>query len=480
MIKVGGGRYHSDVQQAQQELRTVRRSDDAFAYSERASRDKTLGLHADLNICKKIRECCDSSEHPESTPIVVAMDVTRSRGDDGKRVYAQVPAFLGALTLSQVVPDPMIMWAAIGDANCDRAPIQVGQFESDRRIDEYLKKIWLEEGGGGSGEESYELLAYYLAHKTSLDANRRGKKGFLFFTADEAPYPTLSRSFVRSYIGDDLKQDIPTQQVFKDLREKYDPFLIFPRASMQERVVAIDAEIRQRLEKAGGRFKDVDIRASLIWNDRNDLDLHCKTPAGDHIFYAAKRAYCGGELDVDRNVRGEDPKPVENTRWAKGDAKRGHYEFWVELYAYHEHIHADVPFKVEVEINGEIQTFEGIVPKGATHQKVVVHEFNYAPLQSDTIERDNHAAYQDDVILDKWSSYIPPTQILRVDNPDSVVEVMLGVLAIKTGKSDLDGFISNMKQRDVPAERQQDVIAALSNFANHGVFHEVADQLFAQ
>lgn len=475
---MGGGNYHNDVRQAQRELRTVRSSDDAFTYSERASRDNSLGLHEDLNIFKKIRECCDSAEHPESTPIVLAMDVTRSRGDDAKRIYSQVPAFLGALKLSQVVPDPMIMWSAIGDATGDRAPIQVGQFESDRRIDEYLKKIWLEEGGGGSGEESYELMAYFLAHKTSLDANRRGKKGFLFFTGDEAPYPTLSAEFVKKYLGDEIEQDIPTQQIFKDLREKYHPFLIFPRATMQERLGAIDAEIRQRLEKAGGRFKDVEIRASLIWNDRNDLDLHCLTPAGDHIYYANKRDYSGGELDVDRNVRGEDPKPVENTRWAKGDAKQGHYKFWVELYAYHESTRSSVPFKVEIEINGEIQTFEGVVPAGKVGQKIAVHEFDFAPLSIDSIDQEKHAAYQDDVILDKWSSYIPPANILRIEDPASVVEVMLGVMGIMTGFCDLDGFVENMRERDVSAERQQDVTAALTNFANQGVFHEVDAQLF--
>ena len=220
---------------------------------------------------------------------------------------------LGSLKLTEIVPDPEIMWAAIGDANNDRAPIQVGQWESDRRIDQLLSKIWMEEGGGGTGEESYELLAYYLAYKTELDILKRRKKGVLFFTGDEAPYPTVSRNFIQSYIGDTHGSDLSTEKVFRDLQRKFKTFLIFPRSSMQERKAAIDTEIRQRLERLGGQFKDVDIRASLIWHNRNDLDLHCLTPDGYHLFYGAKRAYCGGELDVDRNVQGEDPKPVENT-----------------------------------------------------------------------------------------------------------------------------------------------------------------------
>src|SRR4029450_6014732 len=170
---------------------------------------------------------------------------------------------------------------------------------------------WMEEGGGGTGEESYELAAYALARRTRLDANdKRGVKGYCFITADEAPYPVVSREFVKLHTGDDLPADLPSEQIFQELQRKYHVFVIFPRATMEERQASIDEEIRQRLVLAGGRFDQVSIRASLLWDNRNDLDLHCITPAREHIHYGRKESNCGGELDVDRNVRGEDPKPV--------------------------------------------------------------------------------------------------------------------------------------------------------------------------
>jgi len=143
----------------------------------------------------------------------------------------------------------------------------------------------------------------------------------------------------------------------------------------------IDAEIRRRLVDAGGRFADCDIRASLIWENRNDLDLLIYTPNGDYIFYGNKRDRCGGELDVDRNVQGETTTPVENTRWPRGRAPAGRYEVRVWNYRYHEPAHTPVPFALELDVGGEVFRFEGEVPAGSTQRERNVVEFIYTPGQ---------------------------------------------------------------------------------------------------
>lgn len=474
---MGGGSYYRDVSSAREHVSSTRSSESAFDYSNAASAGRVKGAHADV-LLKTVRECCDLPEHPLTTPIVLASDVTDSRGDDAKVIFAKLPAFMAALKLSEVVPDPSIMWAAFGDAYSDRAPVQLCQFEADRRLDEWLSKLWLEGGGGGSGEESSELIAWFLAHRTKLDATKRGVKGFAFFTTDEAPYPMVSSSQVKELFGVDIKKDVPTEKAFRDLSKLYDPFVIFPRSSMTQRKKSIDKEVQARLERLGGRFKNVDLRATLVWNTRDDLDLHCMTPVGDHIFFPLdqRKDRFGGELDVDRNVRGDDPKPVENIRWATGTAPVGQYEFWVNLYRYWES-RGPVDFTLHIDNGGELSEYSGSisgVSNSSKPQKVVFR----GKKTTSAKEEDPYAQYEERVILEKWSRYVPASQIIRIKDPESIVEVMLGTMALKRQKMDLPAFIQNMEGRRVAKSIRIDVAEALEEFSKTGVFHQVDASVF--
>ena len=142
----------------------------------------------------------------------------------------------------------------------------------------------------------------------------------------------------------------------------------------------IDAEIRRRVTSAGGQVENVDIRASLLWNNRNDLDIHVVTPYGEHIFFAQRQSSCGGWLDVDMNVRGETTTPVENIRWARGRARDGRYRVFVQNYAFHERSHAETTFRVELEVGGHVFHFDGFTTAHASGpaSDVLVAEFTFA------------------------------------------------------------------------------------------------------
>ncbi|MFL5322198.1 MAG: VWA domain-containing protein, partial [Myxococcaceae bacterium] len=174
----------------------------------------------------RVRESRDSVDHPNSTSVVFALDVTGSMGAIPKLLAKeQLPKFM-KLLIECKVPDPQLMFMAVGDAISDRAPLQVGQFESTAELmDQWLTWSFLEGGGGGTGEESYELGLYFLAQHTELDSVvKRNKRGYLFMTGDENPYPLVSRAQVHGLIGDTLDADVPLATIVQEIQVAYEPF----------------------------------------------------------------------------------------------------------------------------------------------------------------------------------------------------------------------------------------------------------------
>ncbi|KKM94051.1 hypothetical protein LCGC14_1202110, partial [marine sediment metagenome] len=109
-----------------------------------------------------VRESRDSDEHPDSLAIVLALDVTGSMGSVPHYLVKDgLPHIVDGIIKSGI-PDPQILFLGIGDHECDRSPLQVGQFESsDELLDKWLTDVWLEGGGGGNDGESY-MLAWYF------------------------------------------------------------------------------------------------------------------------------------------------------------------------------------------------------------------------------------------------------------------------------------------------------------------------------
>jgi hypothetical protein len=111
----------------------------------------------------------------------------------------------------QPVPDPHICCMGLGDAYCDRAPLQVTQFEASvAPLVDQVKKIYIEAGGGGNGGESYALAWWFACYKTTCDAiTKRKRKGYLFTIGDESPHPFLTHQQIRRFCGVGCEQDVP-------------------------------------------------------------------------------------------------------------------------------------------------------------------------------------------------------------------------------------------------------------------------------
>ena len=177
----------------------------------------------------RFRESCDSEDNPNSTPVIVGLDVTGSMGfilDNMAReglkelateIYDRKP-----------ISDPHLMFMGIGDVKYDRAPLQVTQFEADIRVAEQLTNIYLEKGGGGNCSESYTLPWYFAAMHTRIDSyDKRGKKGFLFTIGDECIPEEITAQEIERVLGYRPQFDkISSKELFRLVSEKYEVFHI--------------------------------------------------------------------------------------------------------------------------------------------------------------------------------------------------------------------------------------------------------------
>lgn len=178
-----------------------------------------------LNPKNVMRECRDSEEHPNTVPIILALDVTGSMSDSLIEVASALNEIISKLY--ETITDVEICVMGIGDLAYDCGPIQIGQFESDIRIAEQLDKIWFEQGGGSNPYESYTAAWYMGSRHTDLDCWKRGKKGIIITLGDEEINPYLPHEALNTVTGDDLQESVETYELYKEASQKYDLYHIF-------------------------------------------------------------------------------------------------------------------------------------------------------------------------------------------------------------------------------------------------------------
>jgi hypothetical protein len=128
-------------------------------------------------------------------------------------------------------------------------------------------------------------------------------------------------------------------------------------------------DLDKRLEREGGKSGSVQV--SLAWDDYNDLDLHLFCPSGERIYFNNRNSECGGELDVDMNVKPVSKSPVENVVWTSSPPK-GDYKVGVHFYKHHRKrkTKKSCKFRIRVSLYGKIQEYSGIIKYGKAMQMV--------------------------------------------------------------------------------------------------------------
>lgn len=170
-----------------------------------------------------LRESRDNADHPNSLAIIIALDVTGSMGSVPHHLVKDgLPLIMGDI-IQRATPDPQVLFVAIGDHECDSAPLQVGQFESsDELLDKWLTDVYIESGGGGNAGESYLLAWYFAAHHTAIDClDKRNQRGFLFTIGDEPTLKKIPGRTLKNIMGDGQYGDEHANILLDRAREMY-------------------------------------------------------------------------------------------------------------------------------------------------------------------------------------------------------------------------------------------------------------------
>ena len=217
-------------------------------------------IDEDLNPKNVIRECCNSAEHPNTLPVILALDVTGSMGTACKRTAEALGPIVMNLLEKYKDQDIEFLIMGIGDVEYDNRPIQASQFESDVRISKATDKIYMEHGGGGNMYESYTAAWYFGSRMTKLDCfDKQGKKGIIITMGDEPLNPTLARRGLNESVGSTEQADIETKPLFEEASKKFDIYHI----AVKDRATAYD-HYEHLIQKSFGEILGDNLKVSTI------------------------------------------------------------------------------------------------------------------------------------------------------------------------------------------------------------------------
>jgi hypothetical protein len=180
-----------------------------------------------------LREARDSYVNPVSFPIIMALDFTASMGMIPQNLIQEgLPKMVSSI-IQGGVQSPAILFLGVGDHECDKFPLQIGQFESgDEELDLWLKRSYLEQGGGSNEGESYSLAHYFAARHTVTDAwEKRKQKGVLITIGDEPNLKTYPTRAIKEIMGNPQVEGFSAEDMLKEVQEKWEVFHINPKAS---------------------------------------------------------------------------------------------------------------------------------------------------------------------------------------------------------------------------------------------------------
>ena len=241
-----------------------------------------------------------------TNPLIVAVDVTGSMADWPAEIFDRLPLLFN--TLSQYRENLEICFAAIGDAGCDRWPLQVTTFAAGFDLEQLLGSLY-GEGGGGDAPESYGLFAHWVNTHVKVPALQ--EPPFLIVFGDITMHPSVPKGEIAHFLGDDVRRDVDAIESWQKVCKTWNTWFLRRPTGKQG-----DEVDRQWAEAIGGpkimhiqdEQRAVDYAMGLIaraWGHFGDFQANMRARQSDDKVAAVSRPIamvcprCGSPIPLD-------------------------------------------------------------------------------------------------------------------------------------------------------------------------------------
>ena len=154
-------------------------------------------------------------------PLIIAVDVTGSMADWPFQIFDRLPLLYN--TLSQYRDDLEICFAAIGDADCDRWPLQVTTFAGGFDLEQLLGSLY-GEGGGGDAPESYGLFAHWV--NTHVEIPDLDETPFLIVFGDVTMHPKVPKGQIAHYLGQRVGYRVDAIEAWQEVSKAWNTWFL--------------------------------------------------------------------------------------------------------------------------------------------------------------------------------------------------------------------------------------------------------------
>jgi len=159
-------------------------------------------------------------ESQSRNPLIVAVDVTGSMARWPFEIFDRLPLLY--TTLAQYREDLEILFAAIGDASVDDWPLQVTSFASGFDLEQQLKALY-GEGGGGDAPESYGLFAYWVRNHVHVP---NASSPFLIVFGDAPMHPRVPSAQIHGLLKDSSQADADALDEWRQVASSWNTWFL--------------------------------------------------------------------------------------------------------------------------------------------------------------------------------------------------------------------------------------------------------------